>query len=448
MKTQGLSLKAIIILGFAIGLPAALTAAFPAAADMSGHGGMVRALDVSPDGRRVLSGSFDFTARLWNFSEQIEIGVLDAHAGPVTNVAFVGNGDQALTASDDRTAILWNLKTLKPVKRLIGHTHKVMGLAVTKDGKRAATGSWDKTVRLWDLGRGETVKTFSTPSPVNAVAFADGGKILIAGGHDGKIRVWNTVTGRAKATLEGHELGITGLSVDSNGRLLSASIDKTLRLWDLKTMREVRVLKDHDSPVYAAVFAPDGKTALSAGREGTLLQWNLADGRPLRAIRAVRSQKVIIWAVGFSADGRFALTGGSDDLIRVWHLQSGDRIGLEAEGEDEPKPWLTSDHPGAPLFKKCARCHSLSTNGKRRSGPHLAGLFGRSAGSVEGYNYSAALTGVDFKWNEKTLFQLFDKGPNKVLPGTKMPMQMVPDAEKLTQLVDYLKQITAKATRE
>jgi len=323
-----------------------------------------------------------------------------------------------------------------------------MGLAVTKDGKRAATGSWDRTVRLWDLDRGETLKIFRASSPVNAVAFAAGGKTLIAGGHDGKIHVWNTETGRARAVLEGHERGITGLSAapgGPGGQLLSASIDKTLRLWDLNAMRQVRVLKEHDSQVYAAAFSPDGKTALSAGREGTLLQWNLATGKPTRAIRAVRSNKVIIWAVGFSPDGRFGLTAGSDDLIRVWHLQSGDRIGLEAEGEDEPKPWLSSDHPGAPLFKKCARCHSLKPNGKRRSGPHLSGLFGRAAGSVEGYNYSEALTGVDFKWNEKTLFQLFDQGPDKYLPGTKMPVQKVPDAGKLIQLVDYLKEITAQA---
>ena len=110
---------------------------------------------------------------------------------------------------------------------------------------------------------------------------------------------------------------------------------------------------------------------------------------------------------------------------------------------DEPKPWLESDHPGASLFKKCARCHSLSADGKKRSGPHFAGLFGRPAGSVKGYNYTQALTGVDFRWNEKTLYQLFDLGPDKYLPGTKMPLQKVPNAEKLTQLVNYLKQLTS-----
>ena len=59
--------------------------------DLVGHGGMVRAIDVSADGRYVISGSFDFTARLWDFSDQSEIAVLDAHEGPVTSVIFLPN---------------------------------------------------------------------------------------------------------------------------------------------------------------------------------------------------------------------------------------------------------------------------------------------------------------------------------------------------------------------
>ncbi len=270
--------------------------------------------------------------------------------------------------------------------------------------------------------------------------FADGGKKVISGDHDGKIRIWDARTGSIEGALEGHELGITGLSLTPDGRrLLSASIDKTLRLWDLEKMQEIRSFGDREGPVFANAVSPDGRTALMAGRYGYLVQFNIATGEPVRTIRAHND---IIWAVGFSPDGRFALTASSDERVRVWHLESGDRIGLTAEGEDEPKPWLDSDHPGAPLFKKCARCHSLSANGKRRSGPNLAGLFGRPAGSVKGYNYSQALNGAHFRWNEKTLFELFDKGPDKYLPGTKMPVQRVPNDEQLTQLVDYLKELT------
>ena len=439
VTTSRLGPSAVIILGFLL----SLLATAPAGADMTGHGGMVRAIDISPDGAQVLTGSFDFTARLWNFAEQTEIGVLDGHAGPVTNVAFLPDGARALTTSDDKTVILWDLKTLKPLKRLIGHGHKVMGVAVSADGRLAATGSWDKTVRLWDLALGKEALVIRHSSPINAVAFAAGGKHVVAGDHDGKIRVWDVETGRIQGTLEGHAMGITQISVSPDGtRLLSASIDETLRLWDLKTMAEIKAFKEIDEQIYAAAFSPDGESALSAGRYGYLVQWDLSTGQSLRTIRA---HEAIIWAVRFSPDGRFALTASSDELVRIWHLKTGDRIGLAAEGDDEPKPWLDSDHPGAPLFKKCARCHSLSANGRRRSGPHLSGLFGRPAGSVKGYNYSDALTGVDFRWNEKTLFQLFDQGPDKYLPGTKMPVQRVSDSGKLTQFVDYLKEITQAA---
>jgi len=112
VTTPRLGSTAVIILGFIL---FSLSGTAPANADMVGHGGMVRAIDVSPDGARVLTGSFDFTARLWDFVEQTEIGVLDAHAGPVTNVAFLPDGVRALTTSDDKTAILWDLKTLKPL---------------------------------------------------------------------------------------------------------------------------------------------------------------------------------------------------------------------------------------------------------------------------------------------------------------------------------------------
>ena len=397
-------------------------------------------LAVSPDGSLVLTGSFDFTARLWNFVEQTEIGVLDAHQGPVTNVAFLPDGRRAITTSDDMTAILWDLATFKPVRRFTGHGHKVMGVAVSRDGNLAATGSWDKTVRLWDLETGRARLVIDHNSPINSVVFAAGGKTVIGGDHAGKIAVWDAATGARAATLEGHRMGITQLAVSPDGgRLLSASIDETMRLWDLKTMAEVRAHGDHDGQIYAAAFSPDGRIALSGGRFGYLVEWNLADGKPIRTIKAHDS---IIWSARFSPDGRFAVTASSDERVRVWHLESGDRIGIAGESDDEPKPWLASSHPGAALYKKCARCHSLSANGYKRSGPHLAGLFGRLAGSVNGYNYSKALTGVDFKWNEETLFQLFDQGPDKYLPGTKMPVQRVTSREQLTQLVEYLKQIT------
>jgi len=412
-----------------------------AAADLVGHGGMVRAIDFSADGRRLVTGSFDFSAIVWDFEEQRELAVLDGHEGPVTSVTFMPGG-RVLTTSDDHKALIWAVGGPEPriLHQLNGHGHKVMSATVSGDGRLAVTGGWDKTVRLWDTASGKQIRSIAVTVPINTVALVDDDRQIAAGGHDSAIRMLDVATGRALGKLAGHKMGITELRASPDGRrLISASIDKTLRLWDVASQKTVRLLKRHENQVFSVRFPPDGRSAVSVGRDGFVLQWNLGTGQIVQSIKA---HDTIAWAVAVSPDGRFAVSGSSDDTARVWHLESGDRIGTVAAVDDEPKPWLESSHPGAELFKKCARCHALGPNGARRSGPHFQGLFGRRVGTVAGYRYSDALKNRDFVWNRDTLFRLFDEGPDKFLPGTKMPVQRVTDREKLAQLVNYLKELT------
>jgi cytochrome c len=423
-----------------------MSAAGGARADLIGHGGMVRAVDVSPDGQWVITASFDFTARLWDFGAQAEVAVLDAHEGPVTSAVFAPDGKHAVTTSDDKTAIIWDVPSGKLVRRLTGHGHKVMAAAFSPDGRQVATGSWDKTLRIWNMTTGKTVRVIEHAAPINDVAFVNGGAWIAAGGHDGKVGMWSIANGRLQGVLEGHRQGITKMNALPGGaRLLTASIDRSLRLWDVKTGKTVSVLthgEDRTGQVYAAAVSPDGRRALSAGRDGRLVEWDLATGDVLKTIPA---HDKIVWAARFTPDGRFALTASADETTAVWHLETGDRIGLRASDKKGKQPWLSSDHPGARLFTKCANCHALNAQAAMRSGPHFEGLWGRTVGAVAGYNYSGALRNKSFTWNEKTLFDLFDKGPDKFLPGTKMPVQRVPDKEQLANLVDYLRVLTGAA---
>ena len=415
-------------------------------ADLIGHGGMVRAIDVSPDGSMVITASFDFTARLWDFGTQSEIAVLDAHEGPVTSAVFSPDGGFAVTTSDDKTAIIWSVPEGKVVHRLVGHAHKVMAAAVSEDGTKVATGSWDKTIRIWDAKTGKSLRVIEVSAPVNDVAFVNEGDWIAAGGHDAKISLWSIADGRLQGLLEGHRQGITKLSPLPGGRrLLSASIDRTLRIWDVVEGRLISTLLHSETrtgQVYGAAVSSDGTKALSAGRDGRLIVWDL---KTEQIINTINAHDKIVWAVRFSPNALFALTASADEHAAVWHLETGDRIGLRAEDNKGPQPWLESSHPGARLFTKCANCHALNAQAATRSGPHFEGLWGRQVGAVETYNYSGALKGKSFTWNEKTLFDLFDKGPDKFLPGTKMPVQRVPDKEQLANLVDYLRVLTETA---
>ena len=411
-------------------------------ADLIGHGGMVRSVDVSANGKFVITGSFDFSARVWNFGDQSELAVLDLHEGPVTSVTFDPTSKRALTTSDDYQAIYWDLSSFTPIHKLTGHKHKVMTAAFSPSGELAATGSWDKYIMIWDLQSGSEIRTLQTNSPVNAVVFTQDGKYLLSGGHHPVIELWNAVTGDIAGKLEGHLMGVTALSLSPDGKqLLSASIDKTVRLWDLEKMIEVRKLEVRDGQVYDVEFSPDGKRALTASKDGYIVEWDLSSGNPVHEIAA---HERIAWAATYTPDGRFAVSASSDEQARIWHIETGDRIGQTYIADNEPRPWLESNHPGARLFSKCAKCHALSADGPARSGPHFGGLFNREAGAVENYRYSAALTGVKFRWDEKNLFRLFSEGPDKMLPGTKMPVQRVTDNKQLSDLVDYLRALTTK----
>lgn len=98
---------------------------------------------------------------------------------------------------------------------------------------------------------------------------------------------------------------------------------------------------------------------------------------------------------------------------------------------------------GKTLFRACAFCHTLTPDGGNRAGPTLWNLFGRTAGTVDGYRYSPALKDSGIVWNEDTVARLFEVGPDSMTPGSKMPLQTIPSAEDRADLVAYLKAATA-----
>ena len=69
-------------------------------------------------------------------------------------------------------------------------------------------------------------------------------------------------------------------------------------------------------------------------------------------------------------------------------------------------------------------------------------VFGREAGTLEGYKYSNALIKSDIIWNEETINRLFDEGPDKVTPGKKMPIQRMKKIQDRNDLVMFLKEAT------
>lgn len=98
--------------------------------------------------------------------------------------------------------------------------------------------------------------------------------------------------------------------------------------------------------------------------------------------------------------------------------------------------------PTAADFSRCAGCHSTQA-GQNKIGPSLAGVFGRTSGSVPGYNYSAALKTTHLTWDEQTLDK-FLQNPSGLVHGTKM-FATVPDADTRQRLIAYLKSLSPQS---
>ena len=97
---------------------------------------------------------------------------------------------------------------------------------------------------------------------------------------------------------------------------------------------------------------------------------------------------------------------------------------------------------GEKAFAQCRACHQVGETAKNAVGPVLNGLFGRKAGTVEGYAYSPANKNSGITWDE-AVFREYIQNPRAKIPGTKMVYAGLKDEQRINDLVAYLKQFDA-----
>ncbi len=410
---------------------------------LAGHGGPVKGVAVSTDGKRALTASFDYSAALWDL-ETGQATFLYGHEAAANTVAFLPN-NRALSAGDDFSLILWDLETATPMHRFQGHKGKIIHVSTDPSGRFAATSGWDGWVGVWDLKKLRHLHWMKGHrANVNATAFSADGAYLFSGSSDGTIRRWNTASGEIERVLVKHGFGINHLVLnDQSDWLAYGAVDGAVRALELKTDLELADLTADRRPILALTLNAKGDRLAVGDGEGYVMvidtqRWSIE--RDFHA--ATRGP---IWALAWAPDGRRLLSGGLDDAAALWPIEASDTkvAGVLSSGERGfLRPAAEMGNGERQFTRKCSICHTLTPDGAHRAGPTLWGVFGRRAGSVEGYAYSETLKTIGITWSAETINRLFDDGPDHYTPGSKMPMQRIAKATDRQDLIEFLAQNT------
>jgi len=303
-----------------------------------GHANELTSVAFSPDGRSVLTGSKDMTARLWEAASGNEIRRFEGHTDWVTSVAFSPDGREVLTGSRDKSARLWDAVTGQELRRFDGHTDQVTSVAFSRDGREVLTGSGDKTARLWDAASGKELRQFTGHSDeVRSVAFSPDGRTVLTGSADTTARLWDAATGQELRRYTGHTKAVNAVAFSPDGRyVLTGSDDHTALLSGAASGKQLRRFAGHDDSVFAVAFSPDGKRVLTGGLDFFTLLWDAGSGKKVRRFQDELDVDETL-SVAFSPDGREGLIAVSK-TAQMWDAASG-KVVRRFEGHAY---WVTS----------------------------------------------------------------------------------------------------------
>lgn len=327
-----------------------------------GHTGFVIDVDWDSMSDRVVTGSSDFTAKIWDAHSGYEVWTLREHTSGLSRVRFSPDGTKVATGGNDTRLFIWDAFSGARIRSLVSHTASLRGIGWSPDGTELVSLSWNGECRSWNtqsgaisiidlshsvftiidwhpLGNaialgglsGSTV--FATKpggigsgggspwGPTNDIEWGDNGTALLGGCVSGDGYIWRT-WGRddIPIMLKGHTKDIHDVTWCPDGtKVATASEDSTVKIWDSKFGLLQRTLVGHASAVQQVDWSPNGKWIASSS-EDTAFVWDAATGALHEKLvgHTGRITK-LLW----SPDGQRIVTSSRDSTARIWDVDAG-----------------------------------------------------------------------------------------------------------------------------
>ncbi len=319
------------------------SATVPLLFTLVGHASSIWGVEASPDGKQLVSASYDSTARIWDITDNGTSEWLTIADGACCNAIYSPDGKRLIGASRINTSLygtnrmnVWDATTGQISRTL--DTGQMCGTDISRDQKRIVAVTCgtvsEHTAQVWDLDTGNLLFGAHTANiddlttvGYGAAFHPDGMHIATATGK-GNITIWDMNSGKEVMTLSGHTGNVNILAYSPDGTRLVSSAE-TVKIWDALSGKEWRTLPTGGMGV---TFSPDGTRLATANNDGTATVWNVATGKELQTLRGHTGR---VFSVAFSPDGNRLVSGGEDTTVKIWnvsHVASGDEQPLTLYG--------------------------------------------------------------------------------------------------------------------
>jgi WD40 repeat protein len=343
---------------------------------LAGHEHTVLSAAFNPDGTRIITTSYDRTARIWDATTGEEIAILRGHEHSVTKAAYSRDGSRIVTASIDQTARVWDAATAKELTVIRGHTQAVNAANFSPDGSRIVTASGDNTARIWDATTGKEIAILAEKrafggyccGTIATAAYSPDGALIVTAEHAGKARIWDAETAQQVSLINiPDQLFYSAAFSPDGSRIVTSSSDKTARIFETVTGKEIAVIRGHEAGVWTAAFNPDGTRIVTVSLDKTARIWDAAKGTfvegfrtrgayprtadfspdgsrvvvamedrtarvfavsPTRELAIMFGHEEILYAAAFSPDGTKVATASRDKTARIWDAATGREIAV------------------------------------------------------------------------------------------------------------------------
>ena len=280
------------------------------------HDNIVKSAVFSPDGKYIVTASYDNTAKIWDAQSGQQVGETMKHDDDVCSASFSPDGKYIVTASWDNTAKIWDAQSGQQVGEAMKHDGDVRSAVFSPDGKYIVTASNDHTAKIWDAqSRQQVGETMKHDGDVNSVVFSPDGKYIVTASYDNTAKIWDAQSGQQVGETMKHDDDVCSASFSPDGKyIVTASWDNTAKIWDAQSGLQVGETMRHDNTVNSAAFSPDGKYIVTASWDNTAKIWDVQTGQQVG--KTMKHDGDANSAV-FSPDGKYIVTASWDNTAKI-----------------------------------------------------------------------------------------------------------------------------------